>query len=86
LDLPTLSARPPERSFHLIFESYDGRAYVPIPKRSASPRAISTPQVNGLKALDPNRPIREADMGRTYLRRYVELLFQPAKRKGKETA
>src|ERR1700740_19750 len=62
LDLPTRSARPPERSFHLIFESYDGRAYVPIPKRSASPRAISTPQVNGLKALDPKRPIREADI------------------------
>jgi hypothetical protein len=28
----------------------------------------------------------KADMGRTYLRRYVELLSQPAKRKGKETA
>jgi hypothetical protein len=29
--------------FHLVFESHDGRALVPIPKRSASPRATSTP-------------------------------------------
>jgi hypothetical protein len=35
---------------------------VPIPKRSASPRATSTTVVvDGLKALDPKRPIREAD-------------------------
>ena len=34
--LPT--ARPPKRSFHLVFESHDGRAYVPIPERSTSPR------------------------------------------------
>jgi hypothetical protein len=36
---------------------------VPIPKRSASPRATSTTVVvDGLKVLDPKRPIREADM------------------------
>jgi hypothetical protein len=29
LDLPT--ARPLKRSFHLVFESHDGRADVPIP-------------------------------------------------------
>jgi hypothetical protein len=29
--------------FHLVFESHDGRALVPIPKRSTSPRAASTP-------------------------------------------
>jgi len=29
LDLPT--ARPPKRSFHLVFESHDGRADVPSP-------------------------------------------------------
>jgi hypothetical protein len=29
--------------FHLVFESHDGRALVPSPKRSASPRATSTP-------------------------------------------
>jgi hypothetical protein len=36
---------------------------VPIPKRSASPRATSTTcAVDSLKVLDPERPIREADM------------------------
>ena len=58
-----LTARPPERLFRLVFESHSGRALVPIPKRSASPRATSTLQWRiGLKALDPERPIREADM------------------------
>jgi hypothetical protein len=58
-----LTARPPERLFHLVFESYGGRALVPSPKRSASPRATSTLQWRiGLKALDPERPIREADI------------------------
>jgi hypothetical protein len=38
-------------------------SFSPIPKRSASPRATSTlTAVDNLKALDPNRPIREADM------------------------
>jgi len=32
-----LTARPPERLFHLVFESHAGRASVPIPKRSTSP-------------------------------------------------
>jgi len=50
--------------FRLVLESHDGRALVPIPKRSTSPRATSTlGVVDGLKALDPNRPIREADIG-----------------------
>ena len=58
-----LMARPPERLFHLVFESHSGRAPVPSPKRSASPRATSTLQWRiGLKALDPERPIREADI------------------------
>ena len=35
---------------------------MPSPKRSASPRAISTLTLDSLKALDPNRPIREADI------------------------
>jgi hypothetical protein len=53
--------RPSIRLFHLVFESYDGRALVPSPKRSASPRAISTLQWwKGLKALDPDWPVREA--------------------------
>jgi hypothetical protein len=36
---------------------------VPSPKRSASPRATSTHcNVDSLKVLDPERPIREADV------------------------
>src|SRR5580698_7064915 len=56
-------ARPTQRLFHLVFETHNGRALVPIPERSASPRATSnTAVVDGLKVLDPKRPIREADM------------------------
>jgi hypothetical protein len=48
--------------FHLIFESHHGRAFVPIPKRSASPASdIETAEVDSLKVLDPEWPIREAD-------------------------
>jgi hypothetical protein len=50
--------------FRLVFESHDGRALVPIPKRSTSPRAtFDTAVMDGLKVLDPERPIREADIG-----------------------
>jgi hypothetical protein len=55
----SLTARPTNRLFHLVFEPHDGRAPVPIPKRSASD--IYTAVVDSLKALDPERPIREAD-------------------------
>src|SRR6516164_570021 len=61
-----LSERSPKRSFHLVFESHDGTAYVPIPERSTSLRVTSTPPVvdsQKPKALDPKRPIREADIG-----------------------
>jgi len=38
LNLPfKLTARPRLRLFYLVLESHDGRALVPIPKRSASP-------------------------------------------------
>src|SRR5262245_60970552 len=58
-----LTVRPPKRSLHLVFESHDGRALVPIPKRSTSPWATSTLSgVDSLKALDLKRPIREADI------------------------
>jgi hypothetical protein len=58
-----LTVRPTQRLFRLVLESHDGRALVPIPERSTSPRATSTLQWwKGLNALDPNRPIREADM------------------------
>jgi hypothetical protein len=61
LDLPT--ARSPQRLFHLVFGPHDGTAYVPIPERSTSPRVMLRPTVvDSLKALDPNRPIREADI------------------------
>src|SRR6185503_19711414 len=58
-----LTARPTQRSFRLVLEPHGGRAFAPIPKRSTSPRA--TPTLYwwiSLKALDPNWPIREADM------------------------
>ena len=62
-----LPARPRKRLFHLVLESHDGRAYVPISERSTSPRVTShTVRVDSLKALDPKRPIREADIGRRY--------------------
>ena len=32
-----LTVRPSNRLFHLVLGSHDGRALVPIPKRSASP-------------------------------------------------
>jgi hypothetical protein len=58
-----LTVRPPKRWLHLVFESHDGRALVPIPKRSTSPRGdIDTVVIDSLKALDLERPIREADM------------------------
>jgi hypothetical protein len=39
---------------------HGGRALVPIPKRSASPRPdVDAAAVVSLKVLDPNRPIRE---------------------------
>ena len=59
----SLTARPRYRLFHLVLESHDGRAQVPIPKRSTSPRVTSTAaEGDSLKVLDPEWPIREADM------------------------
>src|SRR6516165_287984 len=46
----------------ICVETHDGRALVLIPKRSASPRATSTPQ---RKVYDPEWPIREADIAST---------------------
>jgi hypothetical protein len=61
----SLDGKPPKRLFHLVLGSHDGRAQAPIPERSTSPRAtIDTAAVDSLKALDPNRPIREADIVR----------------------
>jgi len=42
--------------FHLVLGSHDGRALVPIPKRSAYPASdLDVVVVDSLKALDPNR-------------------------------
>ena len=59
----TLTARPSIRLFHLVFESHDGRAGVPISEEKHEPASdIDTVGVDGLKALDPKRPIREATL------------------------
>jgi hypothetical protein len=61
MDLPT--ARPPKRSFHLVFESHDGTDLCADSVEKHEPASdIDTAVVDGLKALDPNRPIREADI------------------------
>ena len=63
LDLPSLDGKADPKIVPLILESHTGRAIVPIPKRSTSPQATSTLEwLDSLKALDPNRPIREADI------------------------
>src|SRR5262249_48781895 len=68
LNLPfKLTTRPPLRLFHLVLESHDGRALVPIPKRSTSPRGdVDIAVADSLKVLDLKRPIREADLSRAF--------------------
>src|SRR5262249_38767545 len=39
-----MTVRPWQRLFHSVLESHDGRALVPIPKRSTSPWETSTPR------------------------------------------
>jgi len=61
----TSSARPTKQilgalAFHLVLESHDGRALVPIPKRSEPVCDIETAVADSLKVLDLKRPIREA--------------------------
>jgi len=63
-----LSERSPKRSFHLVFESHDGTAYVPIPERSTSLRVTSTPPVvDSQKRLTPNGRLEK----RTWISRTV---------------
>src|SRR5262245_28258141 len=63
LDLPSLDGKADPKIVPLILESHTGMAFAPSPKRSTSPQATSTLEwLDSLKALDPNRPIREADM------------------------
>jgi hypothetical protein len=57
------SARPPIRLFHLVFESHDGRALCVDSVEKHEPASdVDTAVVDSLKALDANRPIREADL------------------------
>jgi hypothetical protein len=47
--------------FHLVFESHDGRAFGADSEEKHEPVSdIDTIVVDGLKALDPEWPIREA--------------------------
>src|SRR4029453_16495617 len=51
----TLTARPPERLFHLVFESHDGRALGAESEEKREPVSdIDTGVVDSLKALDPD--------------------------------
>ena len=57
-----LTARPPNRLFHLVLESHDGRDGCDSEEKHEPVSDIDTVVVNSLKTLDPNRPIREADI------------------------
>ena len=58
-----LTARPSNRLFHLV-SIHNGRALVPIRRGARAGGAdIDTIVVDSLKALDPEWPIREADIG-----------------------
>ena len=53
--------------FHLVLESHDGRAPGADSEEKHEPVSdIDTVVVDSLKALDPNRPIREADLLRGF--------------------
>ena len=58
-----LTARPRARLFHLVFGSHIGRAVGADSGEKREPASdIDTAVVDSLKALDPKRPIREADV------------------------
>jgi len=49
--------------FHLVFESHDGTAFGADSEEKHEPVSdIDTAPADSLKALDPKRPIREADV------------------------
>src|SRR5436190_16130719 len=52
LDLSFFTVRPRQRLFRLVFVSHDGRALVPIPKRSASSWVISIPRFASASILE----------------------------------
>ena len=78
LNLPfKLTTRPRRRLFYFVLESHNGRALVPIPKRSASPRGnIDTAVADSLKVLDLKWPIREADILQPQLRAMKRLMHR----------
>ena len=58
-----LTARSTKRLFHLVLESHNGRALVPNSEEKHEPASnINTVVADSLKALDPEWPIREADI------------------------
>jgi hypothetical protein len=58
-----MTARPPNRLFRLVLESHDGRAPGADSEEKHEPVSdIYTGVVDSLKALDPEWPIREADI------------------------
>jgi hypothetical protein len=58
-----MTTRPPERLFHPVFESHDGRAPgADSEEKHELVSDIDTVVVDSLKALDPERPIREAEV------------------------
>jgi hypothetical protein len=58
-----LTARPPERLFRLVLEPHAGRAQCRFRREARTREHTDAVLVDSLKALDPNRPIREADIG-----------------------
>jgi hypothetical protein len=55
--------RPPERLFRLVLETHDGRAPGADSEEKHEPVSdIDTVVMDSLKALDPEWPIREADI------------------------
>ena len=71
--------------FHLVLESHDGRAPGADSEEKHEPVSdIDTEWVDGLKALDPERPIREADIGRAFPEvRLVPILLQKSVEAGR---
>jgi hypothetical protein len=63
LDLPT--ARPPLRLFRLVLGYHDGKGLCADSVEKREPASdVATAVVDSLKALDPNRPIGEADIAK----------------------
>jgi len=53
--------------FHLAFESHDGRAGAESEEKREPASDIDTGEVGDLRVLDPDGPIREADMAGRFM-------------------